>query len=397
MSRNVLVLNCGSSSIKYQLIDADTGDALASGLVEKIGEVEGLITHKSGGETYSVTGSIADHSVGLTLMRKMFSEAGTDLADAGIVAVGHRVVHGGAEFSAPVVVTDEVLESIRRISVLAPLHNPANVIGIERARISFPDVPHVVVFDTAFFADLPAAASTYAIDHKIAAEHQIRRYGFHGTSHSFVSRRVAEVLDRPYESLNQIVLHLGSGASVSAISGGRPVETSMGMTPLEGLVMGTRSGDLDPGVIFHLHRVAGLSVDEIDTLLNRKSGMIGLAGVNDFRDLHRLIAGGDANARLALDVWVHRVRKYVGAYYAVLGTVDAITFTAGVGENDSRVRELVLADLTGLGIAVDAELNSSSDRSARVISPAGAPVAVLVVPTNEELAIAQATVEVIGS
>lgn len=396
MTRTVLVLNCGSSSIKYQLIDTDTGIASAAGLVEKIGETDGEITHKEASQTYTASGAIADHAVGLTLMRKMFTEAGTDLADAGIVAVGHRVVHGGPLFATPVLIDDAVLESIRGLSVLAPLHNPANVIGIERARRSFPDVPHVAVFDTAFFGNLPAAASTYAIDRHVAADYQVRRYGFHGTSHSYVSRRVAEVLDRPYDSLNQIVLHLGSGASVSAIRAGRAVETSMGMTPLEGLVMGTRSGDIDPGVIFHLHRVAGLSIDEIDVLLNRKSGMIGLSGVNDFRDLHRLIAAGDSHAQLALDVWVHRVRKYVGAYYAVLGSLDAITFTAGVGENDAVVRRLVLADLTGLGIALDPDLNTAGSREARVISPAGAPVSVLVVPTNEELAIAQATAAVVG-
>ena len=396
MSRSVLVLNCGSSSIKYQLIDAVSEVASASGLVEKIGETESTITHKEGGETFSADGGIANHAVGLTLMREMFREAGTDLVHAGVVAVGHRVVHGGPLFAAPVQVDDDVLASIKSLSVLAPLHNPANVIGIEQARLIFPDLPHVAVFDTAFFRNLPAAASTYAIDQQTAAEHHIRRYGFHGTSHSYVSRQVAKVLDRPYLSLNQIVLHLGSGASASAIRGGHAVETSMGMTPLEGLVMGTRSGDIDPGVIFHLHRVAGLSINEIDALLNRKAGLIGLAGVNDFRDLFRLIAAGDGNAQLALDVWVHRVRKYVGAYYAVLGSVDAITFTAGVGENVAAVRELILADLTGLGIAIDPALNAAPNGRARVISAPGARVAVLVVPTNEELAIAHATVEVVG-
>ncbi len=396
MSRNVLVLNRGSSSLTSQLIDTESGQPSASGLVAKLGEVAGAITHKSGAQTYSVTGEIVDHAAGLTLMRQLFAEAGTDLADAGVVAVGQRVVHGGPRFAAPAVLTDEVVEQIRQLSVLAPLHNPANVVGIEQARAAFPDVPHVAVFDTAFFGGLPPSAYTYAIDRTVAADHQVRRYGFHGTSHSYVSRRVAEVLNRPYESLNQIVLHLGSGASASAIRGGHPVETSMGLTPLEGLVMGTRSGDIDPGVIFHLHRVAGMSVDQIDVLLNRKSGMIGLSGVNDFRDLHQLIAAGDADAQLALDVWVHRVRKYVGAYYAVLGTVDAITFTAGVGENDATIRELVLTDLTSMGIAVDADKNAAPDRSARVISPDGSPVTVLVVPTNEELAIAQATVAAIG-
>jgi acetate kinase len=396
VSHNVLVLNCGSSSIKYQLIDVDSGVASATGLVEKIGETAGSITHKSGGESHSASGPIADHAVGLTLMRRMFAEAGSDLADAGVSAVGHRVVHGGPKFSAPALVDDAVVTEIRELSVLAPLHNPANVVGIEQARAAFPDVPHVAVFDTAFFSELPAAAHTYAIDRVVASKFQVRRYGFHGTSHSFVSHRVAEVLGRPYDELNQIVLHVGSGASVSAIRRGHPVETSMGLTPLEGLVMGTRSGDIDPGVVFHLHRVAGMSIDDIDVLLNRKSGMIGLAGVNDFRDLHTLIAAGDANAKLALEVWAHRLKKYIGAYYAVLGTVDAITFTAGVGENDAVVRALVLDGLSALGITVDEARNTSSDRSARIISPDDSPVAVLVVPTNEELAIAEATLEAIG-
>ncbi len=396
MSRNVLVLNCGSSSIKYQLIDTDSCAALASGLVEKIGEPEGSITHKEGGQTYTAAGQIADHAIGLTLMRQMFADAGPDLNDRGVIAVGHRVVHGGSRFSAPVVVTDDVLTAISELSVLAPLHNPANVIGIERARHSFPHVPHVAVFDTAFFRDLPAGAANYAIDRQVAAQYQIRRYGFHGTSHRFVSRLAAQTLGRDYGDLNQIVLHLGSGASASAIAGGRPVETSMGMTPLEGLVMGTRSGDIDPGVIFHLHRVAGMSIDQIDVLLNRQSGIIGLSGVNDFRDLHALIAAGDANARLALDVWGHRVRKYVGAYYAVLGHVDAITFTAGAGENDASLRKLVLGGLEGMGIEIDDDLNTAADRGPRVISPPDSTVAVLVVPTNEELAIAQETAAVIG-
>ncbi len=396
MSRNVLVLNCGSSSIKYQLIDTDSGEAHASGLVEKIGSVDGVVTHKEGADSVRIEGAIADHSVGLTLMRQAFADAGNDLNDRGVVAVGHRVVHGGTTFTGPVLIDDTVVGEIGELSVLAPLHNPANLVGIERAMANFPHLPHVAVFDTAFFADLPAAAATYAIDHALAAKHGVRRYGFHGTSHSYVSRQVAAFVDRPYGELNQIVLHLGAGASVAAIRGGRPVDTSMGMTPLQGLVMATRSGDIDPGALFHLHRVAGLSVDEIDTLLNRRSGVQGLSGVSDFRDLHRLIATGDANAQLALDVWVHRVRSYLGAYYALLGSVDVITFTAGVGENDARARELVMADLAGLGISVDPVRNAESSRGARVISPDGSPVTVLVVPTNEELAIARATVEVLA-
>ncbi|WP_111767991.1 acetate kinase [Nakamurella deserti] len=392
MSRNVLVLNCGSSSIKYQLIDADSGAAHATGLVEKIGSVDGVVTHREGAESARIEGAIADHAVGLTLMRQAFADAGEDLNDRGVIAVGHRVVHGGTTFTGPVLIDDTVVAEIGELSVLAPLHNPANLVGIERAMANFPHLPHVAVFDTAFFADLPPAASTYAIDRALADRHGVRRYGFHGTSHSYVSQEVASFLDRPYGELNQIVLHLGAGASVTAIRGGRPVDTSMGMTPLQGLVMATRSGDIDPGALFHLHRVAGLSVDEIDTLLNRRSGVQGLSGVSDFRDLHRLIAAGDAHAQLALDVWVHRVRAYLGAYYVLLGSVDVITFTAGVGENDARARELVTADLEGLGIAVDAARNTAPSREARVISPDGSRVTVMVMPTNEELAIARATV-----
>ncbi len=396
MNRTVLVLNCGSSSIKYQLVDVDSGIAPASGLVEKIGAIDGVVTHKEGGRSLRIEGEIADHAVGLTLMRRAFSDMGADLADRGVTAVGHRVVHGGTRFTGPVLIDHTVIGQIGELSVLAPLHNPANLTGIERAMTSFPGLPHVAVFDTAFFHDLPLAASTYAIDHQLAADHGVRRYGFHGTSHSYVSQQVAQLLGRPYSEVNQIVLHLGAGASVAAIRGGRPVDTSMGMTPLQGLVMATRSGDIDPGALFHLHRVAGLSVDEIDNLLNRRSGVLGLSGVGDFRDLHRLIATGDANATLALDVWVHRVRSYIGAYYAVLGSVDAITFTAGVGENDARARELVMADLTGLGISVDPARNHGSERDARIISPDGSPVTVLVVPTNEELEIARATVATIA-
>lgn len=396
MGHNILVLNCGSSSIKYQLVNPGTGFVPAGGIIERIGQQDGSVTHRWGDEQMTVDGPIADHSAGITLMRKMFAESGTSLDDSGIVAVGHRVVHGGARFSDPVLLDDATVAAIEELSVLAPLHNPANVIGIVRARAAFPTLPQVAVFDTAFFRDLPAAASTYAIDHKVAAAHQIRRYGFHGTSHQYVAGQVAQHLKRDPADINQIILHLGNGASVSAISGGAAVETSMGMTPLEGLVMGTRSGDVDPGVLFHLHRVAGLSVNKIDALLNRRSGMVGLSGVSDFRDLHSLVEAGDAKAQLALDVYCHRAKKYVGAYYAVLGSVDAITFTAGVGENDSVVRHQILRGLVGLGISIDPVLNKVRSSESRVISSVGSPVTVLVVPTNEELAIARATLALVN-
>jgi len=368
-SPRVLVVNSGSSSLKYQLVEPVTGRAVTSGLVERIGE----------------PGGVADHGEAL----RAALDALGPLDEAGIVAVGHRVVHGGPDFGAPVLVDDDVVAKIHALVPLAPLHNPANVRGIEVARELLPDVPHVVVFDTAFFHTLPEAAATYAIDAQVAAQHGVRRYGFHGTSHQFVATATAELLGRPLGELNQIVCHLGNGASVSAVRGGVAVETSMGLTPLEGLVMGTRSGDIDAGIVFHLARTAGMSVDELDELLNRRSGLKGLSGVNDFRELHQLIADGSEAARLALDVYLHRLRKYVGAYLAVLGGVDVIAFTAGVGENDDIVRAGALVGLERLGIAVDPERNAGRIKKPTIISPDGSPVTVVVVPTNEELAIAR--------
>ena len=357
MASYVLVINSGSSSMKYQLIDPAEGIAAASGLVERIGG-EGVATHKAGGETMSFAGDLPDHGAALTIMRQLFADSGLPLSEVALVAVGHRVVHGGALFGDPVVVNAEVLQQISDLSVLAPLHNPANATGIARAMMAFPGIPQVAVFDTAFFRDLPAAAATYAIDRAVAAEHQIRRYGFHGTSHQYVSHLLPGVLGKDVSDLKTIVLHLGNGASASAVRYGRAVETSMGLTPLEGLVMGTRSGDVDPGVVFHLLRNGGMDADQIDNLLNRRSGVFGLSGVNDFRDLHKLIASGDSAAALALDVYCHRVRKYVGAYHAVLGGADVIAFTAGVGENDGVVRARILNDLDSLGISVDPDRNA---------------------------------------
>lgn len=386
----VLVVNSGSSSLKYQLLDPDSGTIAAAGLVERIGEDSGSIEHTSDGRTLTERVAIADHTAGLRLAFEKFAATGHDLSAAGVTAVGHRVVHGGEVFHEPTLVDDRVLATIDELSVLAPLHNPANVQGIEAVRTLLPDIPQVAVFDTAFFHGLPDAAKTYAIDAQVAAAHGIRRYGFHGTSHEYVSGRAAEFLGRPPESLHQIVFHLGNGASVSALRGGQPVNTSMGLTPLEGLVMGTRSGDLDPGIILHLMRTAHLDVDGIDRLLNRGSGLRGLAGVNDFRELRRLIGEGDAAARLAYDVYVHRLRHYLGAYLVELGGVDVITFTAGVGENNPDVRADALAGLSRFGIAVDPDRNTARERIARRISPPDAKVDVLVVPTNEELAIAHA-------
>ncbi|MFH5208399.1 acetate kinase [Antrihabitans sp. NCIMB 15449] len=393
----VLVINSGSSSLKYQLVDTATGAAVASGLVERIGEADGIIAHTVDGETIEHSGPIADHAEGLRLAFDMFERTGHSLTSAGVAAVGHRVVHGGNVFYEPTLITDDVVAEISRLSTLAPLHNPPNVVGIESARALLPQVPHVAVFDTAFFHGLPAAASTYAIDIDVAKRHGVRRYGFHGTSHDYVSSRVAEFLGRDRADFNQIVLHLGNGASASAIERGKAIDTSMGLTPLEGLVMGTRSGDIDPGIVLHLRRSADLDVDAIDELLNRRSGLKGLSGVNDFRELQGLIDAGDEGAKLAYDVYIHRLRRYIGAYLIELGGADVITFTAGVGENSPGVRADALAGLTRFGIAVDPDRNTAKSREARVISPDGAEVTVLVVPTNEELAIALAAIRTSSS
>ncbi|WP_278261789.1 acetate kinase [Nocardia sp. AG03] len=397
MSDLVLVLNCGSSSIKYQLLHADSAQVRASGLVEKIGEAHGgRVVHECGDQKLVHEGPIADHRAGLRQAFEMFRDTGIDLTTAGIGAVGHRVVHGGEVFWQPTLITDEVLDTIRDLSRLAPLHNPANAIGIESTSELLPGIPEVAVFDTAFFHTLPEAARTYALDAKLAAAHGVRRYGFHGTSHQYVSEKAAQFLGRPYGELNQIVFHLGNGASASAVRGGVAVDTTMGMTPLEGLVMGTRPGDLDPGIMPHLMHAAGLDLPAVEQLLNRDSGIKGLSGVNDFRELQQLIDNGDAQAKLAFDVYIHRLRRYLGAYLVELGRVDAVVFTAGVGENSPAVRAAALADLQNLGIEIDPERNETRTPGARRISPDSAPVAVLVVPTNEELAIARAAHELVS-
>lgn len=393
----VLVVNSGSSSMKYQLVDVDAGEALATGLVERIGQPAGRATHTdAAGSALRDEVAVADHDAAFAWMLRAFADHGPSLDAHAPVAVGHRVVQGGARFFEPTVITELVKINIDELSVLAPLHNPANLAGIVAAERAFPSVPHVAVFDTAFHQTMPPAAFTYAIDAEVAAKHRVRRYGFHGTSHRFVSRAAAEFLGRPIEELKLIVLHLGNGASACAVDGGRSVETSMGMTPLEGLVMGTRSGDLDPAVLLHLQRRAGLDVDGVDDLLNKRSGILGLGGHGDMRDLVAAAESGDERAALALDVYAHRIRAYVGAYMAQLGRVDAIVFTAGVGENAAPVRERALAGLEGFGVEVDAARNAERGGGARRISPDGAPVDVLVVPTNEELEIARQTLEVVA-
>jgi acetate kinase len=380
MTRTVLVLNAGSSSLKYQLVQPDSGESLADGTVEKIGEPGSPVT---------------DHRAALQVAFEALSGVGIDLNACGLAAVGHRVVHGGPVFYRPTVIDDTVIAELDQLSMLAPLHNPPAVQGIEVARAMLPQVPHVAVFDTAFFHDLPAAAATYAIDRELAEKWHIRRYGFHGTSHRYVSEQAAAFLERPLGELNQIVLHLGNGASASAIAGGHAVETSMGLTPLEGLVMGTRSGDIDAGIVSYLHREAGMSVEAIESMLNQHSGLLGLAGERDFRRLREMIESGDRSAELAYDVFIHRLRKYVGGYLAVLGRTDAISFTAGVGENAAAVRLDALSGLSGLGIEIDEQRNARPAKGSRRISTDSSPIAVLVIPTNEELAIARDCLTVI--
>ncbi|MFJ6703738.1 MULTISPECIES: acetate kinase [unclassified Streptomyces] len=395
----VLVLNSGSSSLKYQLLDMRDSSRLAAGLVERIGEQTSRIRHTclATGEAREHGGPIADHDAALKAVSQELSKDGLGLDSPELAAIGHRVVHGGMFFTEPTVVDDEVLAEIERLIPVAPLHNPANLTGIRTARALRPDLPQVAVFDTAFHTTMPESAARYAIDPKVADRHRIRRYGFHGTSHAYVSRATAQLLGRAPEEVNIIVLHLGNGASASAVAGGRCVDTSMGLTPLEGLVMGTRSGDLDPAVIFHLARVGGMSMDEIDTLLNKRSGLFGLCGDNDMREIRRRIDEGDAEAELAFDIYIHRLKKYIGAYYAVLGRVDAVAFTAGVGENAAPVRAAAVAGLEGLGLAVDPELNAVRADGPRLVSPADARVAVAVVPTDEELEIATQTYALVGA
>ena len=370
----ILVLNSGSSSIKYELFDMVDRSLLIGGAAERIGE----------------PGSdLVDHAAALDHIMDSLADAGALDGGSGLLAIGHRVVHGGETFREPCVIDEQVIETIRELSSLAPLHNPANLLGIEVAMARRPDVPQVAVFDTAFHHSIPPRAYRYAVPDDWYREHGVRRYGFHGTSHAYVTKQAARALGRPLAETNLIVLHLGNGASVTAVEGGKIIDTSMGLTPLEGLVMGTRGGDLDPGVLLHMARHAGLSVDEIDAALNRGSGLAGLCGVSDMRDILRREADGDARAELALEVYVYRLRKYVSAYAAVLGRVDAIVFTAGIGENSPEIRERVCAGLEILGVRLDTALNRDDANRARAIHEQGSSLAVWVIPTDEELEIAQ--------
>lgn len=394
---DVLVLNAGSSSIKYQLVDPRERVRRAVGLVERIGDGgPGEFSHRVGdGAPQGSQRRFPDHDTALNAVLEAFAEHGPDLAEGRLAAVGHRVVHGGDRFAQPTVIDDAVEKAIEQLAPLAPLHNPANLEGIRVARRAFPHVPHVAVFDTAFHQTLPPHAHTYAVPAEWRERYGVRRYGFHGTSHQYITRRAAAVLGRAPEDVNLISLHLGNGASATAVAGGRSVETSMGMTPLEGLVMGTRSGDLDPAVLGYVGRVAGLGLDRIDEALSARGGLLALAGTGDVRDVLAAAERGDEAARLALDVYCHRIRKYVGAYCAVLGRVDAIVFTAGVGEHAAEVRARALAGMQGFGIEVDAARNEARESGERFISADRSRIAVLVIPTDEEIEIADQALRVV--
>ena len=397
----ILVLNSGSSSVKYQLFRSADWQSLAAGAVTRIGESVGDLSCRwvdanGVGHRREDSLRIADHRAGIAHIIGSLRDSGTltDLAELG--AIGHRVVHGGEVFHSPTVVDDEVTEVIREMIPLAPLHNPAHLTGIAVARELCPEVPSVAVFDTAFHLTMARAAYRYALPDYLYKEHRVRRYGFHGTSHHFVAKRAAAMLDKPLLRCNLISFHLGNGASATAIENGHSVDTSMGLTPLEGLVMGTRCGDIDPAIPFYLSKNLRLDNDALDELLNRHSGLLGLCGVNDMREIHRLADGGDDRAALAIGVFCHRLKKYLGAYYALLGRVDAIVFTGGIGEHDAQVRASACAGLTRLGIALDDAANRNDEAAERVISAPDSEVKVFVIPTNEELEIAHQVYEAVS-
>lgn len=394
---NVLVINCGSSSLKFQLINSESEKVLAKGLCERIG-IDGSLTYQpAGGEKVKSDKAMPTHTEAIQFVIDALTDAETGVVKSldEIGAVGHRVVHGGEKFASSVVITDEVKAAIEECNDLAPLHNPANLIGIEACESLMPSTPQVVVFDTAFHQTMPEKAYMYGLPYEYYEKYKVRRYGFHGTSHSFVSKRVAEIVGKPYNATKTIVCHLGNGASISAVLNGESVDTSMGLTPLEGLVMGTRSGDIDPAIMEFVAKKENLDIAGIMNVLNKKSGVEGISGVSsDFRDLEEAADNGNARAALAIDVFAYRVAKYVGAYTAAMNGVDNIVFTAGIGENAGLVRTKVCSYLGYLGITIDEEANGKRGEEI-VISTPDSKVKVLVVPTNEELAIARETVALV--
>lgn len=395
----ILVINCGSSSLKFQLINSENEKVLAKGLCERIGIDKSSITY-SPAEGEKITNEILmpTHNEAISAVINALTDK-----DNGVIknmdevgAVGHRVVHGGEYFAGSQLVTDEVLNKIEKCNYLAPLHNPANIIGIRACMQLMPETPNVVVFDTAFHQTMPEEAFLYALPRKYYDDYKIRRYGFHGTSHSYVSKRVSEIMDIPYDKLKTIVCHLGNGASICAVDGGKSVDTSMGLTPLAGVIMGTRSGDIDPGIIEVIAQKEDKNISEIINILNKKSGIAGLSNVSsDFRDITKAIAQGNVLAKSALDAYIHNVVKYIGSYIAIMNGVDSIVFTAGVGENNPYIRKAVCEHLKFMSVNIDDEANSKCGKEV-MISTADSKVKVYVIPTNEELAIARETVEVVG-
>lgn len=392
----ILVVNCGSSTLKFQLIDSETEEAIASGLCERIG-LDGSITYKAHGEKYELEFALPDHGVAIKKVLDMLldEKLGVLSSLSEINAVGHRLVHGGEKFSSSVIITEEIIQEIGSCNDLAPLHNPANLLGVRACQKVMPGVPNVAVFDTAFHQTMPKKAYLYGLPREYYEKYGVRRYGFHGTSHSFVSGRLAKIAGLEKEHSKMIICHIGSGASISAVKDGKSIDTSMGMTPLEGLVMGTRSGDIDPAILEYICAKENISVSELTSILNKKSGALGLSGISsDYRDLLAAAEDGDENAKDALEVVVYRIAKYIGAYFVALGGVDAIALTAGVGENSMKMRERILNSLGALGIVMDPEANAIAGEEILLTKPES-KIPVWAVPTNEELAIARETARLV--
>ena len=396
---NVLVINCGSSSLKFQLINAESEEVLAKGICERIG-IDGKLTYQpEGGEKEKSDKPMPTHTEAIQFVIEALTNPETGVVKSldEIGAVGHRMVHGGEKFSSSVVITDEVKKAVAECNDLAPLHNPANLIGVEACEKLMPNTPMVGVFDTAFHQTMPEKAYMYGLPYEYYEKYKVRRYGFHGTSHSFVSKRAAEVMGRPYEDLKTIVCHLGNGSSVTAVMNGKSVDTSMGLTPLEGVVMGTRSGSIDPAIMEFIAQKENLDIEGVMEVLNKKSGVFGLSGglSSDFRDLTDAMNAGDKKAKIAMDVFSYSVAKYIGAYAAAMNGVDCIAFTAGIGENDDYVREQVCSYLGYLGVDFDKEINTGLRGTEKELTKPGSKVRVFVIPTNEELAIARETLALV--
>lgn len=396
---NILVINCGSSSIKYQLINREERKVLAKGLLEKIGEINSSQVHRIGGKVVKKQDEVANYEEGLkSILALLLDEKRGVIKDASeISVVGHRVVHGGEDFFHSVLIDDEVIKTIKSYISLAPLHNPPNLAGIKAARSLFPDVPQVAVFDTAFHQTLPEKAFLYALPYQYYEKYKIRRYGFHGTSHRYIAERAAKVLKKPLKELKIITCHLGNGCSITAIDKGKSIDTSMGFTPLEGLVMGTRCGDVDAAAVLFLMEKENFTTAQMDNLLNKQSGLLGISGIsNDLREVQKWVVKGNQRAKLALEVFAYRIKKYIGAYSAVLGGLDALIFSAGIGENEVNIRDKICQGLEFLGAYLDKKKNRAGSKASRFISTESSPAKILVIPTNEEEMIAEETWRIVN-